>query len=79
MADHFWNVKGLEPEALDAYRPHNDPISAEARIGLSTAISLKRIADALEGGGLADKLEDSIVRAIGHGADNAISSWLRHR
>lgn len=45
----------------------------------SAAISLKRIADALEGGKLAEKLEDALVRGIDTGADQAIGSWIRRR
>lgn len=45
----------------------------------SAAISLKRIADALDGAGFAGTLEDAIVRALDNGANNAISTWMRHR
>ena len=45
----------------------------------SIAISLKRIADAIEGTGLADKIEQAISSGLWNGAENAIGQWRRSR
>lgn len=45
----------------------------------SIAISLKRIADALESPALANKIEAAITGGIWEGAQNAIGEWRRSR
>ncbi len=45
----------------------------------SIAISLKRIADAMENSPLPDKIEAAVATGIWEGANNALGAWLRSR
>ena len=57
-------------------------LSDQEIIALSTAVSLKRIADALNpatGPTFNDRLEEALQRGIENGANNAISTWQHRR
>ena len=65
-------------DTIERLEPDITPIDMTAAAA-SIAISLKRIADALENNENANRLEEAIIRAIDCGASNAIQTWLRAR
>lgn len=64
----------IEPLALTA-NTHSPPDTAL----VSIAVSMKRIADALEGTAFADNVANAIAHGIDTGALHAINNWVRSR
>lgn len=55
------------------------PLTAQDAALVSIAISLKRIADAIESGKLADAIQTAIGQGINSGAQEAIYWWRQSR